>query len=563
MKNNIFIKYIIENMLNWSSSSKDRAGRLRFAAFVFAFGYGLIVFQLCSISINTSSSERNFASQINKTRNDIIDRNGQILATNLPVSSLFANPKKIINSKVTVEKLATVIPNLDTKKLQIELDKDKTFVWIEREITPELQDKITALGLPGLFFEKEVKRIYPQGKVTSHVLGYVDRDNNGIAGIEKYFDKTLNQGNSSEPVQLSIDYRIQNIVSEELDKVIEKFSALGGAGIVADVTTGEILALVSKPDFDPHKPSIANADQLFNKASLGAYEMGSGLKAFTFAMGFDTETIQMNDVYNIQDFHLGKFRIKDMHRHDGYNTVPQMFMNSSNIGAGFIALEVGKKRFKEYMNRFDFTRQLPIEIPERAMPLVPPDSRWSDLGLITMSYGYGFSMSPLHYIQGIIPVLNGGHKYPVTLLKREGTPVVGEKILSEETSMKMIKLLRLTVEKGTGKKAAVKGYLVAGKTGTAEKLDSKKGVYLKNHRFSSFIATAPAINPKFVVYIFLDDPRGIKETFGFATAGWTAAPVAGNIISKIGSLYGIDPIDEDDEHVKAMMHVDYEIESDT
>jgi cell division protein FtsI (penicillin-binding protein 3) len=280
-------------------------------------------------------------------------------------------------------------------------------------------------------------------------------------------------------------------------------------------------------------------------------------------MGFDTETIQMNDVYNVQDFRMGKFRIKDMHRHDGYNTVPQMFMNSSNIGAGFIALEVGKKRFKEYMTRFDFTKQLPIEIPERAMPLVPPDSRWSDLGLITMSYGYGFSMSPLHYIQGIIPILNGGQKYPVTLLKREGTPVAGEKVLSEETSMKMIKLLRLTVEKGTGKKAAVKGYLVAGKTGTAEKLDSKKGVYSKNHRFSSFVATAPAINPKFVVYIFLDDPRGIKETFGFATAGWTAAPVAGNIISKIGSLYGIDPIDEDDEKVKEMMHVDYEIESDT
>jgi cell division protein FtsI (penicillin-binding protein 3) len=551
-------EFLISNFFSWSYSGRSRFFRLIFVSIFFFLGYLTIIIKLLSISA-TSKIDSSHNKMLSKNyRRDIVDRNGQILATNITLASLYANPKKIINPKYTVDRLKSVIPNLDYKKLLSELSQDKTFVWIKREITPKIQEELVSLGLPGLYFENEQKRIYTQGKATSHILGYVDRDNAGIAGIEKYFDKELIKGNSEEPLRLSVDYRVQNIVSDELDKVIEKFSAKGGVGIVADATNGEIVAMVSKPDFDPHSPSTASSEQLFNRASLGAYEIGSAIKTLTFAIAFDTNTIQMNDVYNLGNFNVGKFRVKDYHKHDGWNTVPQLFMNSSNIGSSMIALEVGKKDYRKYIEKFGLTKQVKIEIPERAYPIIPSDNRVSDLSLATMSYGYGFSISPLHFVQAMIPVVNGGYKYPVTLVK-EDKDIEPEKIISEEASINVIKLMRLTVDKGTGRKAAVKGYLVAGKTGTANKLGPKG--YLQNSRFSSFIAAVPSINPKFVVFVFLDDPKGIKETFGFATAGFTAAPTTGNIISRIGSLYGIEPYDEDSEEIKNLFHVDYEVDS--
>ncbi len=550
---------IFSSLLRWSTGLHARKVRLAITAFAFFIGYSIIVYKLCNISTMPANAEKQYVEKNNKIRRDIVDRNGNILATNIPIASLYANPKKIINVEETIEKLSTIYPNLEKQRLLSEFKKDKTFVWVSRDLTPRMQDEIVSLGLPGLYFEHEKKRVYTQGKATSHMIGFVDRDNNGLAGIERYFDKELTDPEKTEPLALSMDYRVQNIVSQELDKVIDKFSALGGVGIVADARSGEVLAMVSKPDFDPHKASNSSADQLFNRATLGLYEIGSVVKALTFAIAFDTNTIKMHDVYNVGNFTINKFKVKDYHRHDGWNTVPQLFMNSSNIGAGMIMLEVGKKNFKEYMAKLSLTKQLALEIPEIATPKFPDDKRWSDLGLVTMSYGYGFSISPMHFVQGMIPVVNGGYKHDLTLLKKNEDEIKGEKVFAEETSVNMLKLLRLTVEKGTGKKAGVKGYLVAGKTGTAEKLGPRG--YLKNSRYSSFIATAPSINPRFVVFVFLDDPKGIKETFGFATAGFTAAPVVSNIISRVGSLYGIQPFDEEDENIKNMMHVDYEVEN--
>lgn len=549
----------ILSFFGWSTGLSARKVRLAITAFVFCLGYGLIIYKLCDISFGYKNAEKKYAEKTSKIRRDIVDRNGNILATNIPIASLYANPKKIINVEESIAKLATIYPNIEKERLLSEFKKDKTFVWVSRDLTPKIQDEIVALGLPGLYFEHEQKRVYTQGKATSHMLGFVDRDNNGISGIEKYFDKELADQDKNGPLELAVDYRVQNIVSQELDKVIEKFSALGGVGIVADARSGEVLAMVSKPDFDPHKTATASPDRLFNRASLGLYEIGSVVKALTFAIAFDTNTINMHDVYNVGNFTINKFKVKDYHRHDGWNTVPQLFMNSSNIGAGMIMLEVGKKNFKEYMSKLSLTKALSLELPEVATPKFPEEKRWGDLGLVTMSYGYGFSITPMHFVQGMIPVVNGGYKHDLTLLKKTESEIKGVKIFEEETSINMLKLLRLTVEKGTGKKAGVKGYLVAGKTGTAEKLGPRG--YLKNSRFSSFIATAPSINPRFVVFVFLDDPKGIKETFGFATGGFTAAPVVGNIISRVGSLYGIQPFDEDDEDIKNMMHVDYEVEN--
>lgn len=548
---------IISNLFNWSYSGGSRLFRLGFIAVLFSLGYLLIIIKLFSISSNSHSIQTNNKFFVKNSRKDIVDRNGHILATNISLGSLYANPKQIVNPRYTALQIKSVIPTIDQKKLLSDLSQDKSFVWIKREITPQIQEAIVELGLPGLYFENEQKRIYTQGKNMSHILGYVDRDNIGIAGVEKYFNTELLSGGDN-PLSLSIDYRVQNIVSDELDKIIQKFSAKGGSGIVVDATNGEVIAMVSKPDFDPHSPSLANQDQLFNKSSLGAYEFGSAIKTITFAIGFDTNTIQMNDVYNVGSFNIGKFRVKDYHKHDGWNTVPQMFMNSSNIGTSMIALEVGKRDYRRYIEKFGFTKQVEIELPERAYPLMPSENKVSDLSLATMSYGYGFSISPLHFVQAMIPIVNGGYKYPITILKKNKN-IEPERVISEESSMNVVKLMRLTVEKGTGKKAAVKGYLVAGKTGTANKLTGK--TYSDNHRYSSFIAAVPSVNPKFVVFVFLDDPRGIKETFGFATAGYTAAPTVGNIISRMGALCGIEPYDEDSEEIKKILHVDYEVDS--
>ena len=556
------IKTLVRSSLfHWSFGVHERCFRLTIIALLFFCGYGIVIYKLFDVSLSKNSIEIRYAEKVEKNRRDIVDRNGNLLATNLPIASLYANPKKIIDPELTINKLAIIYPHLDKEKLSIEFKKDKTFVWISRDLTPQMQDQIVGLGLPGLYFEIEQKRVYTQGKSTSHILGFVDRDNNGIAGIERYFDKELAKSHDTSPLELSIDYRVQNILSQELDAVIAKFSAIGGVAIVADVNTGEVLGMVSKPDFDPHKASSASPEQLFNRSTLGLYEIGSAIKAVTFAIAFDTNTIQMNDVYNIGNFTVNKFKVKDYHKHDGWNTVPQLFMNSSNIGAGMIALEVGKKNFKDYMARLSMNKPLSLEVPEVATPRFPSDKKLSDLSLVTMSYGYGFSITPMHFVQGMIPIVNGGYKHNTTLLKKHQDNIQGEKVLEEETSMNMLKLMRLTVAKGTGKKAAVKGYLVAGKTGTANKLGPKG--YLNNSRFSSFIATAPSINPKFVVFVFLDDPQGIKETYGFATAGFTAAPVAGNIIFRIGSLYGIQPYNEDDEEIQNMMHVNYEVENET
>ncbi len=548
---------IISNLFNWSYSGGSRLFRLGFIAVLFSLGYLLIIIKLFSISSNSHSIQTNNKFFVKNSRKDIVDRNGHILATNISLGSLYANPKQIVNPRYTALQIKSVIPTIDQKKLLSDLSQDKSFVWIKREITPQIQEAIVELGLPGLYFENEQKRIYTQGKNMSHILGYVDRDNIGIAGVEKYFNTELLSGGDN-PLSLSIDYRVQNIVSDELDKIIQKFSAKGGSGIVVDATNGEVIAMVSKPDFDPHSPSLANQDQLFNKSSLGAYEFGSAIKTITFAIGFDTNTIQMNDVYNVGSFNIGKFRVKDYHKHDGWNTVPQMFMNSSNIGTSMIALEIGKRDYRRYIEKFGFTKQVEIELPERAYPLMPSENKVSDLSLATMSYGYGFSISPLHFVQAMIPIVNGGYKYPITILKKNKN-IEPERVISEESSMNVVKLMRLTVEKGTGKKAAVKGYLVAGKTGTANKLTGK--TYSDNHRYSSFIAAVPSVNPKFVVFVFLDDPRGIKETFGFATAGYTAAPTVGNIISRMGALCGIEPYDEDSEEIKKILHVDYEVDS--
>jgi cell division protein FtsI (penicillin-binding protein 3) len=340
---------------------------------------------------------------------------------------------------------------------------------------------------------------------------------------------------------------------------MREFRAKGDVGIIADPNNGEVLAMISKPDFDPHHPNNAKPEELFNMASLGVIETGSVFKALTIAVGFDTNIVRLNDAYDTSYMKIGKFQLKDYHPMKGWHSVAEIFMHSSNIGVAQIILEVGKVEFKRYLKNLGLLDQLQIELPERGRPLFPSDSRWNDLSMATMSYGYALSISPLHFVQATIPVVNGGKMYPLTLLKKEPQSFIeGTRVFSEETSKNMKKLLRGVVQNGNSKKAEVKGYLVGGKTGTAEIL--LNGRYIKNARRSSFLGIMPANDPKYIIYIWFDEPKGNKESFGFATAGWTAAPAVGRVFERMVTLYGMEPVDELSPEVQDIINIQYKIE---
>jgi cell division protein FtsI (penicillin-binding protein 3) len=558
---------IFKQVFIWDLSENTIKIRLVLVIVGFLLIFGVLSIKLIFVASVDLITTNKFLGRDDMFRRDIVDRYGNLLAVNLPIASLYARPKKIVDSEILAQKLVRVFPELEKRKILELLNINKNFVWIKRDISPKQQEDIYNLGIPGLEFEREQKRIYTYGNLLSHVVGYVGRDMEGLAGIEKFFDKMLTtqdednySGNSN--LQLSIDVRVQNILAEEIDKTLKKFHAKGAAGIVVDPNNGEIIAMVSKPDFDPHYPGNALGDQLFNMVTQGVYEMGSGMKALTLAIGLDTGIVNMNDAYDLSYMKVGKFKVKDYHPVKGWHSIGQIFLHSSNIGVSQIMLEIGKNNLRNYLKKLKLLEKIEIELPERARPLFPPYSRWSDLSLVTMSYGYAISESPAHFIQAMMPLVNGGFLYPLTLLKRkENTAIVGEKIFKETTSKYMRQLMRLVVKEGTGKKAEVNGYYVGGKTGTAEKVIG--GKYYKDKRISSFFGIMPATNPKYIIYIIFDEPQGIKETYNFAGGGWTAAPTVGAVLERIAVLYGMNKLDETDSDVQELTDIDYIIDGKT
>ena len=544
----------------------DNSARFRIIIIIATFALCFIGLAYRLIIVTNSNHVRsNEYSAKTNFRKEIVDRYGKVLTISVPSSSLFAYPAKITDPRQSLNKLSKIIPNLNIEKLLLELSSNKNFVWIARDLSPAIQTEITNLGLPGFGFEREQKRVYLFGRVLSHIIGYVGRDLIGLAGLEKKYDQFLRNvdqvngaNNANAALELSVDVRLQTILSEELESTIQQFNAIGGAAIVANPHNGEILAMVSKPDFDPHHPQKATNAQLFNTASHGIYEIGSGFKSVTIAIGLDTEAITVHDAYNISYMRVGRFEVKDYHPRSGWHSVAEIFLHSSNIGTSQIILEIGKNNFKKYLKNLGLLEQLTIELPERGTPLFPADSRWTDLGLVTMSYGYGISISPLHFVQAMLPVVNGGNLYPLTLIKKQNDQLVGKRVFSEETSRQMRKLLRLVVKEGTGKRADVKGYLVGGKTGTANK--SVAGRYAQNSRISSFFGVLPASDPQYVIYVMLDDPKGNKQTSGHTTAGWNAAPLVNKIFERMVALYGLSAIDEESSEIQNILNIDYKID---
>ncbi len=535
----------------------------------FALIFLVVTIRLIIISSSENVKYANSNEKKMSKRLDIVDRNNKFLAVNLPGASLYANPFRIIDSNLAVKKLHSVIPELNYKDTLNKLKSSKKFTWIKRNITPQEYEKIYNLGLDGFGFEIEQTRIYIYENLLSHVIGYVGRDFNGLAGIEKYFNKFLTgqlekepKGNWNSSLQLSIDVRVQNILSEEIEKTMIKFSAKGGAGIVADPNNGEILALISKPDFNPHNPAIAKTNQLFNMATQGVYEMGSGIKSLTMAIGIDSGATSMRDAYDLTYMKVREKVLRDAHPMKGWYTVPHIFLKSSNVGVAQIILEIGKDTLANYLGNLGLLEQLQIELPERGNPLFPSFSKWTDLSLITMSYGYAVSESPAHFVQAMIPAINGGVLYPLTLLKQDpNAPIVGKRVFKENTSDDMRKLMHLVVKYGTASKAKVKGYFVGGKTGTAEIVHA--GKYDKNKKVSSFLGIVPASNPKYMVYIVYNEPKGLKETYGFAGGGWTATSTAGAVFARIATLFCIKKLDENSPEIRELTNIEYKIQNET
>ena len=474
-------------------------------------------------------------------RADIIDRNGNLLATSLTTQSLYADPKLISRPDEVARKLTQVLPELDYKELLGKLSDDKKrFVWIKRNMPPKQQAAVHRLGLPGVYFEREERRFYPASNLTSHVVGFTGVDNNGLAGMEQSQNKRLTS--DPRPLQLSIDLRLQHILKKELQATVEEFNAIGAAGVVYDVRTGEVMAMVSLPDFDPHDPTGLDPDTLFNRATLGVYEMGSTFKIFNTAMALDTGKMRVSDYFDAsKGISIGRFTISDYHNMHRALTMAEVFQHSSNIGSVRMAMQVGVPGQKAFMTKLGFTRPTGLELPESGWPLVP--NPWREINAMTISFGHGISVSPMHTVAAAAAMINGGVMHQPTILKRDpGLPVPGDQVVSPHTSDLMRRLFRLVVTEGTAKGAAAQGYVVGGKTGTADKQKGRH--YQKNSRMSSFLGAFPMHDPRYVVYVLVDEPKGTKKTYGFATGGWVAAPTAGRIVRQIGPLLGVPPVDE-------------------
>jgi len=473
-------------------------------------------------------------------RADILDRNGVVLATSLRTASLFANPQQIIDAREAADRLAAAIPELSRAEIYAKLSADRTFVWLRRNMTPRQQYAVHRLGIPGLYFQAEERRVYPQGSLAAHVVGFTNIDNRGLAGIEQSLDAVLQGGR--EPVRLAMDVRVQHILREEMLRAIDEFSAIGGAGIVLDTMTGEILAMVSLPDFDANLPGTASDDARFNRASLGIYEMGSTFKIFNTAMALDNGIVTLDDGYDAsRPLRVAGYTINDYRGKHRWLSVPEIFVYSSNIGSAQMAAEVGTEAQQAFFARLGMLRPASIELPELGAPRYP--SHWRPINTMTIAYGHGMAVSPIHMVSGVAAMVNGGILRPLTLLKRDAGEVPsGDRVISADTSAAIRHLMRMVVEQGTGSKADVPGYLVGGKTGTADKLKGRG--YSNNSRLASFIGAFPMSAPRYVILAMIDEPKPSKDSHGYATGGWVAAPAVGRVIQRIAPLLGIEPIEE-------------------
>ena len=517
--------------------------RLTIVAALFALAFAIVGGRIVDLAdLQGDREARNSSPGIAtaaSVRRDIVDRNGVVLASSLAVASLHAEPRRVPDPAQAAQDLLAVLPTLEFGDVYDKLTSAKSFVWLQRHLTPTQQMDVNALGIPGLGFRTEQRRVYPHGALAAHVVGYAGIDNQGLGGIEQFFDDDLlTAAADAGALELTIDVRAQYALHEELAAAMAEFRAIGAAGLVLDARTGEILAMVSLPSFDPNQIAASAAEGRFNRVSLGVYELGSTLKILTMAMALDFGTARLEDRFDASGpLRAARFVIRDYHPQNRWLSVPEIFIHSSNIGAARVAMEVGAERQQEFLARLGLLARADVQIPEVGAPIVPRP--WRETSTMTVAFGHGLAVSPLQFAGAVGALVNGGWAVPPTLIKVQG-PTEPRRVVSAETSQAIRRLLRLNVLQGTGTLAEAPGFLVGGKTGTAEK--ARNGGYQADALVSSFVGAFPMDDPKYVVLALLDEPKGNESTKGFATAGWTAAPVVSRVISRIGPLLGVEPV---------------------
>ena len=496
-------------------------------------------------SVRTAASDA-----VAAARPDILDRNGEVLATDIKVMSVFAEPRRIIDKDEAVELLTAVLPDVDAKELRDRLGSRKGFVWVKRAVTPKQQQEVYRLGLPGVGFLPENKRVYPNGPIAAHVLGFANLDGVGISGLEKYID---GQGladlhgagfkltpDDLKPITTSLDLRATFAVREELEKGVVKFKAKAGAAAILDVNTGEIVAMASLPDYDPNTPADALDPNHINRLSVGVYEMGSTFKAISIAMALEANKVTLRSSIDARDsLRYGRFTIHDFHAQHRMLTVPEVFTFSSNIGTARMALMVGVEGHKAFLRKMGQLTRLRTELPESAEPLVPKN--WSELNTMTIAFGQGLNVAPLQALMAVGALVNGGLMITPTFLKRseEDAKKNAPRVVRPEVSESIRYLMRINAEIGSAKMADVKGYFIGGKTGTADKI--VHGHYAKDRVFTTFMALLPADKPKYLFLTLMDEPQGLPETAGYRTAAWNSGSVTGKIIERVGPMLNMAP----------------------
>ncbi|SFG90297.1 cell division protein FtsI (penicillin-binding protein 3) [Methylobacterium gossipiicola] len=530
---------------------------LGFAAVFMTIGVRLVY--LAAFPETDNSDKRVAAAATTAIRPDIVDRNGEILATDIRTVSVFAEPRNIADKDEAVELLTAVLPGLNANDLRTKLSarlastgKEKGFVWVKREITPKQQAEVHRLGIPGIGFLPDHKRVYPNGVAAAHILGVTNLDNVGIAGIEKYIDR---QGNKAlnefglvakqtdlQPVQLSIDLRAQFALRDELAWGVEHFSAKAAAGMILDVTTGEVIALASLPDFDPNDPADALNPDRINRMNVGVYEMGSTFKAMTLAMALDSGKYNVNSTFDTRGgvLNWGRQKIHEYHGTNRVITMPEVFTHSSNIGSAKMALGIGVPGHKAFLKKMGLTDRMRTELPESAEPIVP--SRWTEINTITIAFGHGLAVAPIQAAAAVAAITNGGNLMVPTFLKTTEADALAKatRVLKPETSEAMRFIMRLNAVEGSAKKASIPLYYVGGKTGTAEKVIH--GRYVKNRLFTTFMAASPMNKPKYLFVTIMDEPQAVAAESGtYATAAWNSGVVTGRVIERVAPILGLPP----------------------
>ncbi|HEU5273549.1 MAG TPA: penicillin-binding protein 2 [Xanthobacteraceae bacterium] len=545
---------LVQALLYGDNVDRDRKARARLGLAMLGFVaiYCVIAGKLVFFAlVPDSHPERHTGTgdAVATARPDIVDRNGEVLATDVKRPSLFAEPRRVIDVDEASELLTAVMPDLDTTELRQRLGGRRGFAWLKREITPKQQEEVHRLGIPGIGFVTENKRIYPDGPEASHVLGYVNVDNQGVAGIENWLDGQgladlhragFASDRQQEPVELALDIRVQHALRDELIAAREKYKAKASAGLIYAVRTGEVIAMASEPDYDPNNPREALDKDRVNRLTYGLYEMGSTFKAFTVAMALDSGRFTLNSMFDARTpLHYGRFTIDDYHAQHRMLSTSEVFTYSSNIGAAMMARAIGIAGHQAFLRKMGQLDRLKTELPESREPMVP--KHWAEVNTATISFGHGLSVAPLQAVMGVAALMNGGMLIPPTFLKRSEADAraLAKPVIKPQTSAMMRYLMRLNAEKGTATKADVPGYYVGAKTGTAEKVFG--GHYVKTRLMTDVMAVLPADDPRYLVLVMLDEPQAIAETHGFATSGWNAVPVAAKVISRVAPLLGVEP----------------------